>query len=47
VEHLSKDVRRAHELPSLKPPSGECSYINMGALDKNFFTTDAMVKAVP
>ena len=34
-------------LPGLQTPERECWYINMGAVDKNFFTTDAMVKAAP
>ncbi len=34
-------------LPGLSTPERECWYINMGAVDKNFFTTIAMVKAAP
>jgi hypothetical protein len=34
-------------LPGLATPERECWYINMGAVDKSFFTTDAMVKAAP
>lgn len=34
-------------LPSRNTPEKECWYINMGAVDRNFFTTDAMVKAAP
>jgi hypothetical protein len=34
-------------LPGLQTPERECWYINMGAVDKSFFTTDAMVKAAP
>jgi hypothetical protein len=34
-------------LPSRNTPERECWYINMGAVDKSFFTTDAMVKAAP
>jgi hypothetical protein len=32
-------------LPGRDTPERECWYINMGAVDKSFFTTDAMVKA--
>jgi Protein of unknown function (DUF1329) len=32
-------------LPGPDTPERECWYINMGAVDKDFFTTDAMVKA--
>ncbi len=32
-------------LPGMETPERECWYINMGAVDKNFFTTDAMVRA--
>ena len=32
-------------LPSPDTPERECWYINMGAVDREFFTTDAMVKA--
>ena len=32
-------------LPDIETPERECWYINMGAVDKNFFTTDAMVRA--
>ncbi len=32
-------------LPGLETPERECWYINMGAVDRNFFTTDAMVRA--
>jgi hypothetical protein len=32
-------------LPGAETPERECWYINMGAVDKNFFTTDAMVRA--
>jgi hypothetical protein len=34
-------------LPSRNTPERECWYINMGAVDKSFFTTQAMVKAAP
>jgi hypothetical protein len=29
----------------METPERECWYINMGAVDKSFFTTDAMVRA--
>jgi len=32
-------------LPGMETPEKECWYINMGAVDKSFFTTDAMVRA--
>ena len=31
-------------LPGQNTPERECWYINMGAVDKAFFTTEAMVK---
>ena len=34
-------------LPGRNMPEHECWYINMGAVDKNFFTTQAMVNAAP
>jgi hypothetical protein len=34
-------------LPSPKAPERECWYISMGAVDKDFFTTEAMVKDAP
>ncbi|HYB91589.1 MAG TPA: DUF1329 domain-containing protein [Candidatus Binataceae bacterium] len=34
-------------LPSRETPEKECWYINMGAVDKEFFTTQAMVNAAP
>jgi hypothetical protein len=34
-------------LPGLQTPERECWYINMGAVDKSFFTTEAMVRAAP
>jgi Protein of unknown function (DUF1329) len=34
-------------LPGLETPERECWYINMGAVDKDFFTTEAMAKAAP
>jgi Protein of unknown function (DUF1329) len=32
-------------LPGIETPERECWYINMGAVDRQFFTTDAMVRA--
>ena len=32
-------------LPGIETPERECWYINMGAVDKSFFTTEAMVQA--
>jgi len=32
-------------LPGRESPERECWYINMGAVDKSFFSTDAMVRA--
>ena len=32
-------------LPGAETPEHECWYINMGAVDRSFFTTDAMVRA--
>jgi uncharacterized protein DUF1329 len=34
-------------LPGRDTPERECWYINMGAVDKQFFTTQAMVRAAP
>jgi hypothetical protein len=34
-------------LPGIETPERECWYSNMGAVDKDFFTTDAMVKEAP
>ncbi len=34
-------------LPGKETPERECWYIDMGAVDRNFFTTQAMVKAAP
>jgi len=34
-------------LPGIETPEHECWYINMGAVDKEFFTTQAMAKAAP
>jgi hypothetical protein len=32
-------------LPGIDTPERECWYINMGAVDKNFFAPSAMVNA--
>jgi hypothetical protein len=44
----STDVQSANAtmcyLPGIETPERECWYINMGAVDKAFFTTEAMVK---
>jgi hypothetical protein len=32
-------------LPGIETPERECWYINMGAVDKSFFTTDALVRS--
>jgi Protein of unknown function (DUF1329) len=34
-------------LPGQNTPERECWYINMGAVDRSFFTTEAMVRAAP
>jgi uncharacterized protein DUF1329 len=34
-------------LPGIETPERECWYINMGAVEKEFFTTQAMAKAAP
>jgi hypothetical protein len=34
-------------LPGIETPERECWYINMGAVDKDFFTVDSMVRAAP
>jgi len=34
-------------LPGIETPERECWYINMGAVDKEFFTIEAMTKAAP
>jgi hypothetical protein len=34
-------------LPGIETPERECWYINMGAVDKDFFTTRAMTAAAP
>jgi len=49
VGAVSTDVQSGQAtmcyLPGHETPERECWYINMGAVDKSFFTTDAMVKA--
>jgi hypothetical protein len=51
VGAVSTDVQSGQAtmcyLPGLNVPERECWYINMGAVDKNFFTVQAMVKAAP
>jgi hypothetical protein len=51
VGAVSTDVQSGQAtmcyLPGIETPERECWYINMGAVDKNFFTTDAMVAAAP
>jgi hypothetical protein len=48
VGAASTDVQSAQAtmcyLPGIETPERECWYINMGAVDKAFFTTQAMVK---
>ena len=34
-------------LPGIETPEHECWYINMGAVDKEFFTVQAMTRAAP
>ena len=34
-------------LPGKDTPERECWYINMGAVGRDFFSTDAMVRAAP
>ena len=34
-------------LPGIETPERECWYINMGAVDRDFFTTDSMVRHAP
>jgi hypothetical protein len=34
-------------LPGQNTPERECWYINMGGVDRNFFTTESMVRAAP
>jgi Protein of unknown function (DUF1329) len=49
VAAVSTDVQSGQAtvayLPGLETPERECWYINMGAVDKSFFTTDALVRA--
>jgi hypothetical protein len=49
VGALSSDVQSGLSsmcyLPGIETPERECWYINMGAVDRTFFTTDAMVRA--
>jgi len=49
VGSLSTDVQSGMAtmcyLPGHETPERECWYINMGAVDRSFFTTDAMVRA--
>jgi hypothetical protein len=49
VGAVSTDVQSGEAtmcyLPGRETPERECWYINMGAVDKSFFTTDAMVRA--
>jgi len=49
VGAVSTDVQTGQAtmcyLPGIETPERECWYINMGAVDKSFFTTDAMVAA--
>jgi len=49
VGAVSTDVQSGQAtmcyLPGRETPEHECWYINMGAVDKAFFTTDAMVRA--
>jgi hypothetical protein len=49
VGAVSTDVQSGQAtmcyLPGIDTPEKECWYINMGAVDKSFFTTDAMVRA--
>ena len=51
VGAVSTDVQTGQAtmcyLPGIETPERECWYINMGAVDKNFFTTEAMVAAAP
>jgi len=34
-------------LPGIETPERECWYINMGAVDRDFFTTNTMVRLAP
>ena len=49
VGAVSTDVQSGQAtmcyLPGMETPERECWYINMGAVDRNFFTVDAMVQA--
>jgi len=49
VGAVSSDVQTGQAtmcyLPGIETPERECWYINMGAVDKTFFTTEAMVQA--
>ena len=49
VAAVSTDVQSGQAtvayLPGMETPERECWYINMGAVDKSFFTTDALVRA--
>jgi len=51
VGAVSTDVQTGQAtmcyLPGIETPERECWYINMGAVDREFFTTQAMVKAAP
>jgi hypothetical protein len=51
VGAVSTDVQSGQAtmcyLPGIETPERECWYINMGAVDKNFFTTQAMIAAAP
>jgi hypothetical protein len=43
--YLPPPRRQLCYLPGMETPERECWYINMGAVDKSFFTTDALVRA--
>ena len=49
VGAVSTDVQSGQAtmcyLPGMETPERECWYINMGAVDKSFFTTDALTRA--
>ena len=49
VAAVSTDVQSGQAtvayLPGMETPERECWYINMGAVDKSFFTTDALVRS--
>jgi len=49
VGAVSTDVQSGQAtmcyLPGIETPERECWYINMGAVDKSFFTTDALVRS--